>query len=95
MKVRTMVRNFIWSGNVEGHPRAQVLYDSTVLSTSQGGIKVFDLHVQASALLAKMVIPDHGTRAKALEDFPLALSEKPQTLPRRGMASRLRVVVHR
>jgi hypothetical protein len=51
-----MVRNFIWNGHAgETYKTARVAWDSAVLPTGLGGIKIFDPYAQASALLAKMV----------------------------------------
>lgn len=55
MKVRTIIRNFIWSGSADGKPRAKVAWDTAVIPTIKGGIKIFDPLAQSQALLAKMI----------------------------------------
>jgi len=55
-KVKALIRNYIWSGNLKKKCRARVAWDSTILPIFHGGIKIFDPEVQAKALLAKMVV---------------------------------------
>lgn len=55
LKVRTQIRNFIWSGSADHKARARVAWDSAIIPTIKGGLKVFDPYAQTRALLAKMI----------------------------------------
>ncbi len=50
-----MVRNFIWSGKAT-NARAKVKWETLVLSTSQGGLRIIDPKTQSEVLLAKLLI---------------------------------------
>jgi hypothetical protein len=54
-QVRGVVRNFIWSGKAT-NARAKVKWETLVLLTSQGGLRIIDLKTQSEALLAKLLI---------------------------------------
>lgn len=56
LKVRSLVRNFIWGGRTEGRVRAKVAWDTKIIPTIKGGLKIFDPLAQTRALLAKMLI---------------------------------------
>ena len=54
-KARTMMQNFISTGNPSHIAQVQVVWASVALSQMEGGIKVFNSYSQASALLGKLV----------------------------------------
>lgn len=56
LKIRTIIRNFIWSGSMDKNARAKVAWDTAVIPTIKGGLKIFDPFSQTRALLAKMVV---------------------------------------
>jgi hypothetical protein len=49
------VGNFIWSGKAT-NARAKVKWETLILPTSQGGLKIIDPKTQSEALLAKLLI---------------------------------------
>lgn len=55
LRVRTQIRNFIWSGRADHKARARVAWDTAIIPTIKGGLKVFDPYAQTRALLAKMI----------------------------------------
>jgi hypothetical protein len=55
LRVRTLVRNFIWGGNPNRRVRVQVAWDTAIIPTVKGGLKIFDPYAHAKALLAKML----------------------------------------
>lgn len=54
-KARSMVRNFVWGNDAGKNSWAKIKWDSTILSTTHSGIKIFDPYAQASALFAKII----------------------------------------
>ncbi len=54
-QVRGVVRNFIWSGKAT-NARTKVKWETLVLPTSQGGLRIIDPKTQSEALLAKLLI---------------------------------------
>jgi len=54
-QVRGVIRNFIWSGK-EVSARTKVKWDTLVLPTPQGGLRIIDPKIQSKALLAKLLI---------------------------------------
>ena len=56
LRVRTLVRNFIWRGDPDKRVRARVAWDTAIIPTIKGGLKIFDPYAQAWALLAKMLV---------------------------------------
>lgn len=63
-KIQAIIRSFVWSGSPDGNLRAKVAWDTSVIPTIKGGLKIFDPYAQARALLAKMI--------------PRAMSQGPQ-----------------
>jgi hypothetical protein len=42
LQMRTLVRNFVWSGDPDKQARARVAWDTAVIPIIKGGIKIFD-----------------------------------------------------
>jgi hypothetical protein len=55
LRIRALVRNFIWGGNPDHKVKARVAWDTAIIPTIKGGLKIFDPYAQARALLAKML----------------------------------------
>lgn len=55
LKLRTFVRNFIWGGTPDKSVWAKVAWDTAIIPTIKGGLKIFDPLAQARALMAKML----------------------------------------
>ncbi len=71
-RVRGVVRNFIWSGK-STNARAKVKWETLVLPTTQGGLRIIDPKTQSEALLAKLLV-----RGRALEGARAAQNEPNQ-----------------
>jgi hypothetical protein len=55
LRIRTLVRNFIWGDQPDKRIQARVAWDTAIIPTVNGGLKVFDPYAQTWALLAKMI----------------------------------------
>lgn len=55
LRIRTLVRNFVWGGSPDRRTRARVAWDTAIIPTMRGGLRVFDPVIQTRALLAKMI----------------------------------------
>lgn len=55
-KARSLVRNFIWGGAPDKKTRAKVAWNTAIIPTIKGSLKVFDPYTQARALLAKILV---------------------------------------
>ena len=54
--IRSLVRNFIWSGREAGLTRAKVSWASVISQTGEGGMRLIDPMAQAQALFTKTLI---------------------------------------
>lgn len=55
LRVKTLVRNFMWGGNPDRRTRARLAWDTAIAPTMRGGLRIFDPLTQTRALLAKMI----------------------------------------
>lgn len=56
MASHALIRNFIWGGTPDKRVRARVAWDTAIIPTVKGGLKIFDPYAQARALMAKILI---------------------------------------
>ena len=56
LKIRRLIRNFLWSGKTEGNARSKVKWDVITLPRSKGGLGIIDPVDQSRALLSKLLI---------------------------------------
>ena len=55
-KIRGLIRNYIWSRDAQHKARAKVAWNTFILPTTLGGVKILDLINMSLALLAKFII---------------------------------------
>jgi hypothetical protein len=54
--MKSLMKNFVWSGQANGKARAKVAWDIAILPLAKGGIKIIDPEAQTIVFLAKMLV---------------------------------------
>ncbi len=63
-KMKSLIRNLVWSSQADGKARAKVAWDTAILPLAKVGINILDPEAQITTLLTKMLLRGLTPRSK-------------------------------